>query len=194
MPRKNARERILDAAEEVVLEVGAGHMTLDAAAKKAGISKGGLIYNFPTKEALLQAMIERYVLRMKSDFDKQYAKLPDSPDREIKAYILSVLDQHSKEKHIGTALVAAGAHNPELLDPARVAYREMLEMTVSGPHRERLMVVSLATNGILLMELLGMRPFAPKDRKAVFGELLNLAEEGTRTKGQRMAKNPKKVR
>lgn len=178
MARKNAHEKILDAAEEVVLEVGAGHMTLDAAAKKAGVSKGGLIYNFPSKESLLQAMIARYVLRMKSDFEKQRAKLPDTPSREIKAYILSVLERHSKEKRIGSAIVAAGAHNPALLEPARAAYREMLEMTVAGPHRERLLTVALATNGILLMELLGMRPFAPKDRKAVFEELLHLAEEG----------------
>src|SRR5215212_6184568 len=59
--RPSSRERILDAAAELVREVGAGRLTLDAVAERAGLSKGGLLYNFPTKEALLQGMLERIV-------------------------------------------------------------------------------------------------------------------------------------
>ena len=57
-PRLKRYDTIIDAAEVVVAEVGAAHMTLDAVAGKAGISKGGLLYHFPTKEALLEAMIK----------------------------------------------------------------------------------------------------------------------------------------
>ena len=53
--RKSSREKILDAAAELVAEIGAGRLTLEAVAEKAGLSKGGLLYNFPTKDALLQA-------------------------------------------------------------------------------------------------------------------------------------------
>src|SRR5687768_15624169 len=48
-----ARERILEAAERVVGDVGAARMTLEGVAQAAGVSKGGLLYHFPTKEALL---------------------------------------------------------------------------------------------------------------------------------------------
>src|SRR3954471_11173426 len=58
---KSTRERILDAAAELVSEVGSGRLTLDAVAERAGLSKGGLLYNFPTKEALLQGMVERLI-------------------------------------------------------------------------------------------------------------------------------------
>ena len=54
-------ERLLDAAERLVSEVGAGHLTLEAVARAAGVSKGGLLYHFPSKEALLQAMIDRHL-------------------------------------------------------------------------------------------------------------------------------------
>ena len=57
--RKNSKEAILDAAEAVVLDSGAGHLSLDIVAQKAGVSKGGLMYNFPTKKALLSAMMNR---------------------------------------------------------------------------------------------------------------------------------------
>jgi|GEM_PF-6563964 len=51
----NSREVILNAAEMVVVEVGAAHLTLDAVAQKAVVSKGGLLYNFPTKGSLHRA-------------------------------------------------------------------------------------------------------------------------------------------
>jgi AcrR family transcriptional regulator len=41
------RDRILDAAERVILESGGRNFTLDAVAERAGISKGGLVYSFP---------------------------------------------------------------------------------------------------------------------------------------------------
>ena len=43
-----ARERILDAAESVVIEQGVTGMTLDAVAARAKVSKGGLLYHFPS--------------------------------------------------------------------------------------------------------------------------------------------------
>ena len=55
------QEKILDAAAELVAEIGAGRLTLEAVAERAGLSKGGLLYNFPTKEALLQGMIQRMI-------------------------------------------------------------------------------------------------------------------------------------
>ena len=55
-----SRDRILDAAERLVVQTGASHLTLDGVAQSAGVSKGGLLYHFPTKEALLEGMIERH--------------------------------------------------------------------------------------------------------------------------------------
>lgn len=57
--RPSSRERILDAASELVRELGAARLTLDAVAERAKLSKGGLLYNFPNKDALLLAMLGR---------------------------------------------------------------------------------------------------------------------------------------
>lgn len=62
--RPSQRESVLDAAEAVVLADGAAHLTLDAVAERAGLSKGGLLYHFPTKELLLQAMVDRHMHRI----------------------------------------------------------------------------------------------------------------------------------
>lgn len=54
-----ARERVLDAFERILLEDGERTATLDATAKAAGVSKGGLLYHFATKDELATGMIER---------------------------------------------------------------------------------------------------------------------------------------
>lgn len=54
------REHIFRAAMQVALVRGFGHVTLDAVARAAGISKGGLLYHFATKRDLIAAILEHY--------------------------------------------------------------------------------------------------------------------------------------
>ncbi|MEE2569870.1 TetR/AcrR family transcriptional regulator [Pseudarthrobacter sp. J64] len=54
-----ARDAVLDAFESLLIEVGERAATLDAVAGRAGVSKGGLLYHFPNKEALISALLER---------------------------------------------------------------------------------------------------------------------------------------
>ena len=54
-----AREAVLDAFESLLIEEGERAATLDAVARRAGVSKGGLLYHFPTKEAMVSVLLER---------------------------------------------------------------------------------------------------------------------------------------
>lgn len=51
------RARLLSAADQIAAESGAAGVSLDAVAARAGVSKGGLLYHFPTKVALLAGRI-----------------------------------------------------------------------------------------------------------------------------------------
>ena len=46
------------------------HLSLDAVARRAGLSKGGLLYTFPTKAKLLEALVEQHV----AEFDESLRK------------------------------------------------------------------------------------------------------------------------
>ena len=61
--RPSSRQRILEAAEALAREQGPGNISLDAVAARAGLSKGGLLYNFPTKAKLLEALVEMHIER-----------------------------------------------------------------------------------------------------------------------------------
>ena len=177
-PRASSREVILDAAEAVVLESGARHMTLDAVAAKAGISKGGLLYHFPTKEALLRAMLERLRKQLDEAWKKKSKGLKEGPGREIKAFILSSTDRDPKKDQIGSALLAAVAHDPNLLQSGRDDFRRRLaEVTQSGFNFRRAAIIFFAVHGLVLSELLSLSPLSIKERNALVEELLRLADE-----------------
>ena len=57
-------ERILDAAEELICTRGIAGFTLDGVAQAAGVSKGGLLYHFRSKDSLISGMQRRMVSRM----------------------------------------------------------------------------------------------------------------------------------
>jgi AcrR family transcriptional regulator len=54
-----AREAVLDAFESLLIDEGERAATLDAVARLAGVSKGGLLYHFPNKEAMISVLLER---------------------------------------------------------------------------------------------------------------------------------------
>lgn len=53
------KEKLLDAFDELLDEHGTAGATLDAVAAKAGVSKGGLLYHFGSKAALIDGSLER---------------------------------------------------------------------------------------------------------------------------------------
>jgi len=180
-PLPSSRNVILDAAQAVVLEVGAAHMTLDAVAARASISKGGLLYHFPTKEALLKALLKRRLHHLEEARKKKCSELPDGPTREIKAYVLSSLARGRKDGPIGAALLAAIAHDPKLLEPVRGDYQKRFaELIPAGLRFERAVIVALAADGLRLLELLSLSPIHAKQRRQLIQELFRLADEAIR--------------
>ena len=65
-----ARERVLDAFESIVITEGERAATLDATAKAAGVSKGGLLYHFGSKEELEAGMLQRLDQLTSTDLDR----------------------------------------------------------------------------------------------------------------------------
>jgi len=160
-PPVSSRGVILDAAEAVVLESGARHMTLDAVAARAGVSKGGFLYHFPTKEALLRAMLERLRKQLDEAWKKKSKGLKEGPGREIKAFILSSAERDPQK----------------LLQSGRDDFRRRLEEVMqSGLNFKRAAVIYFAVHGLVFSELLSLSALSNKERHELVEELLRLAE------------------
>jgi AcrR family transcriptional regulator len=174
--RPSSREIILDAAEKVVLEGGAPALTLDSAAKKAGVSKGGVLYHFPTKDSLLQGMVERLIRRTVESHQAASGGRTE-PEQVLKGYVTNSVCDPAGIDRVAGALLVAVANDEKLLEPVRVFFRERLPVLTGGLAFERASVVHLATEGLWLMEILGISPFSPTQRRKVVAELLRQAGE-----------------
>jgi AcrR family transcriptional regulator len=174
-PPPSSREAIIDAAETVVLEKGARHMTLDAVAAGAGVSKGGLLYHFASKEDLLKAMLERLIKILERRREEKGRGVKEGPERDVKTFVLSRVERDPKMEQIGSAVLAAAAHDPRLLQPAREEIRKTLSEMQSGLGFTRATLIFFAVQGLNLTELLSLSPLTTKERKKFVEALLRMA-------------------
>lgn len=176
MVKESARGSILDAAERVVRERGASHVTLDAVAEAAGLSKGGVLYHFQTKEAMLVALVQRLVDTFRSVYSDAQARMGDDPARSLEAFVEAVFGMDESLGHASCALLPALATNPELLEPLRSFYRNHFSQLNNTPVGwDQAAVVTLALDGMWLLEMLGISPLTDKDERRIQKLLTHMA-------------------
>ena len=88
----NCRERVLEAAEAVVIARGDNEMTLEGVAARAGGGKGGLLYHFPSKNSLVQAMVSRIAFLVKQRFATELASMPSGRRRHAHTLLRPMMD------------------------------------------------------------------------------------------------------
>lgn len=127
LPRQPAdtRRRLLEAAEALARRLGPGNLSLDAVAAEAGVSKGGLLYHFPSKAKLLEALVEHHLTGLDAALRSQ--QVSGRPNAAITAYLDQFLHDFVRHKPPATGLLAALAENPRLLDPVREWERDFFE-------------------------------------------------------------------
>ncbi|WP_326601007.1 TetR/AcrR family transcriptional regulator [Rhodococcus sp. PD04] len=77
-PAPAARAKLLDAFVTILLEQGERAATLEAVAATAGVSKGGLLYHFPSKDALVEGLAEHVEALGAEDVERMRAA-PEGP-------------------------------------------------------------------------------------------------------------------
>jgi AcrR family transcriptional regulator len=176
--RPNSREAILDAAETLAAEVGANYMSLDAVAAKAGISKGGLLYRFPSKVALLQGMLVRYVERLEAP-QKSKSKNSSEASRLLAARLAARGNQAASKVRRGSfGMIAAIAEQPNLLDPVRAAHQRIwTRFRKNSRDPEMALLAWLALEGLLFVELFGTSPLAKNERDKFLKRLNAIADQ-----------------
>jgi len=122
----DTRSRVLDAAERIVQARGVPALTLEAAAREAGVSKGGLLYHFASKEALLAALMQRLAEFIQFSFDATRNAVPEGPGRTARACLAWQFDSpvpHDEHTDRASAIfLAAHHHDTALLAPVREVF------------------------------------------------------------------------
>lgn len=175
---KQTRALILAAANEIVARDGIDKLTLEAAAQAAGVSKGGLLYHFPSKEALVQGMIADYI----DTFEAAIAAFLTSDEGEparayLRAYVRASFAADADGIEQTAGLMAAVAVNPGLLDPLRQHYADwQARLDMALPDRALATVIRLALDGLWISDLMGIAPITGERRQEALTRILALVE------------------
>lgn len=168
MPRPSSRDRILDALERILVDTGLHAVTLEHVAEVAGVSKGGLLYHFPSKEALITALARRLAESAEAEF-QQAVESGDVVDFFLRTSVPS-----SADGAIYWSLLAALRTNDIASTEARdhviycfVRWAQILREHVADPVTAEL--VRLVGDGLYLSALAGL----PMPDPALLDELHN---------------------
>lgn len=172
---RRGRQAILDAALRVASRDGLMAMTLDHVAREAGVSKGGLIYHFASKDDLVRGMIAHFSERIETAVIRRIAEDPIPSGRLIRAMVGTILGLGSEggtraepDTQVGgaelndmakfqTTLLAAFAVNPRLLEPLLPLGQRMRQRILqedSDPIDA--MITWLAFDGLFVWQVFGM--------------------------------------
>ncbi|BBG60599.1 transcriptional regulator BetI [Providencia rustigianii] len=172
--RKIDRDKVLEAAEEIVIHQGATALTIDAVAKAMGISKGGVQYCFGNKEALIDAMFERWSQSYDEIFNRAVEQ-DNSPEGLVIAHVKATADHDKTSIAKGAALMASLLQTPEYLESTRKWYRERIEnLDLSTESGKRARMMFLAAEGAFILRYFGLMEINDEEWQSIFIDMMTV--------------------
>ncbi|WKD60726.1 Nucleoid occlusion factor SlmA [Corynebacterium ciconiae DSM 44920] len=147
----SAREAVLDAYETLLIERDDQAATIEAIAKAAGKSKGGLLYHFPSKQALADGLIERLQRRTGDDI----ANMRAADEGAVHYYLRT---SAVTDDYFGRTLMAVtkiGARQSSAVEHAlsMVQERFLAELKLHCPTENAAIAVLLLGEGLYYNEI-----------------------------------------
>ena len=152
--RPDAREKVLDAVELVLVERGLSGLTLEHVAERAGVSKGGLLYHFPSKAKLVDGLVDR----LSALVAEAVAGAPVDAAGAVQWYLRTSIRPTAQETSLYRALTAL-LRSADDLETDRLrriidSYVEPVRAAVADPVLFH--TIRLVGDGLFLSGLLGL--------------------------------------
>lgn len=171
---ERTRRAIIEATLNIIVRDGPGKLTLDAIAREGGMSKGALMHQFPTKQAVLKALAEHQIANSTKFLEQRRTEHASHPQPELAAEIAALREALARPRSLAFAILGAVAQEPNLLAMAREAAAERLEILKAEASDPDLATVRWAAAwGLVLPALLGLSPLKAKERDRLFERLLD---------------------
>ncbi len=170
------RDRILRAASEVIKQEGVSSLTLDKVATRAGISKGGFLYHFGSKDALIIGLLNQLMGML----DGELNMLVEGSEHRNGAFALAYLDYVREPTKTATdtakSILAAAAVDEDLLDSTREIFHRWQDRLLrhDGLDEVRALLARLVGDGLWLIDLFGLAPPTVEERRKVLDLVSNL--------------------
>ncbi len=148
---------LLDHAARLAVEQGLAGVTVQAVADAAGVTKGGLLHHFPSKQALIDAVFADLLDALDRQLDARIAADPEPRGAFTRAYLDSVFDiEPEANGAVWAALAISMLTDPHLRTLWSDWGKARLERHRATDGSLELAAVRLAADGIWLADLTGV--------------------------------------
>src|SRR5262245_61118773 len=170
------REAVLTAAAQIIAHSGVGAFTIDAVAHEAGVTKAGVLHHFPSKEALIDGLIDQVIGGFDTRVQAELAAEPDGkPGRWLRAYLRTVFFMPFEDKNLIPALAAAVASDHKTLNRIRQSIEVSYQAAIhDGIDPLQATIVRLAIDGIVYSRALDLDVLDKHTIQKVYDELVRL--------------------
>ncbi|WP_229076785.1 TetR/AcrR family transcriptional regulator [Actinoplanes sp. DH11] len=164
---EDTRRALLDAAGEVIRTRGI-NATLDDIARHAGVSKGGLIYHFASKDELLREVARTLLAAFRAEVDSHLDPDDTAPGRFTRAYVRALLApaQDPAAARRSLALLSQLSTIPavaELVDADTERFNA--ELAADGLPTDVMLLVTSAADGVSSAPMWGASTTGPEYRR-----------------------------
>ena len=159
MRKPEKLEELLNAAHNVVVRDGITRLTLELVAREAGVSKGAVLYYFPTKNALIGQMLHTWLDAHEREWHAAIELQPEGPGRRTRALLSQIGCPDPMDERGGAGMLAAIANDPELLSILRERVSQwQKQLEDDNLDKTIAQVVRFVLDGVKFCEIMGMNP------------------------------------
>lgn len=167
---RDTRERIMDVAEQAMLEKGFHATSIEEIIVELGITKSGFFYHFADKTTLARALLERYLVKEEQFFDDIFDRARELADDPLQAFLVGLklfaeAMYDLPNAHPG-CLIATYCYQARLFDAG------MRELMRSGVLRWRQRFIAL------IGEIEAVYPPREKVDREALADMINTVVEG----------------
>lgn len=152
---------------------GGAEISYDATAREAGLTKAGVLYHFPTREALVTAVVEHVALRWDAAMRADAGAGPDdlSPVDRTAAYVRLTLDGEPTRADV--AIFSEALYRPQHAGPWQRVLAPWFDVSGCPPvQAARLRAARYAADGLWLARATGLHaPGSPAADAGVVAEV-----------------------
>ncbi|MEZ4707999.1 MAG: TetR/AcrR family transcriptional regulator [Caldilineaceae bacterium] len=187
-PRRSGaetRELIFAACSRILQRDGLAQLTLDAVAQEAGLSKGGLLYHFPTKLAMIEALFQYHTERFNARLQTLVETEESDPGGWLRAYAKASMEQitDAASASLLASLFAAGERYPSVLEIMRQHYVQwQQQVEAAGLEPALALLVRLAVDGFWFTEMYQYAPLSAAQRQIVLEQIVRMTRTPIREK------------